>query len=140
LSGGYWASDVAEERELVREGFARWNEGDYDFILNRAATDIEMFSRFGSLTGEPYRGRRDMREWVAEIQLSFERFDLWLDAAPDLGDDVVAIGGISYRARGSGIDMQERMGWVVEFREERVTRIRFYAPPTDALEAVGLRE
>jgi ketosteroid isomerase-like protein len=126
--------------ELIREGFARWNEGDYDFILNSAATDIEIFSRFGSLTGEPYRGRRGVREWLAEIQLGFDRFDLWLDEARDLGDDVLAIGGVSFRARGSGIDMKERMGWVFEFREGRVARMRFYAPPTDALEAVGLRE
>jgi ketosteroid isomerase-like protein len=129
-----------ESVELIREGFARWNEGDYDFILNSAATDIEIFSRFGSLTGEPYRGRRGVREWLAEIQQGFERFDLWLDEARDLGDDVLAIGGISFRARGSGIDMKERMGWVFEFREGRVARMRFYAPPTDALEAVGLRE
>jgi ketosteroid isomerase-like protein len=132
--------DVAGERELIREGFAGWNEGDYDFILNSAAIDIEIFSRFGSLTREPYRGRRGVREWLAEIQLGFERFDLWLDEARDLADDVLAIGGISFRARGSGIDMKERMSWVFEFREGRVARMRFYAPPTDALEAVGLRE
>src|SRR5215217_3852106 len=39
-----------ENVELVREGVARWNEGDYDFFLNSTAPDIELLSRFGSLT------------------------------------------------------------------------------------------
>jgi ketosteroid isomerase-like protein len=71
---------------------------------------------------------------------SFERFDLWLDDVRDLGDEVLAIGGLNLRARGSGLDMKEPMGWVVEFRDGRVARMRFYAQPADALEAVGLAE
>ena len=130
-----------ENVEVVREGFARWNEGDYDFLFSFAAPDVELFSRFGSLTGDdPYRGYEGVREWLADIQQSFERFDLWLDEVRDLGDDVLAIGGINMRARGSGLDMKEPMGWVLEFRDGRVARMRFYTPPAEALEAVGLLE
>jgi ketosteroid isomerase-like protein len=129
-----------ENVELVREGFARWNAGDHDFFFNAAAPDIELLSRFGSLTGEPYRGHRGVREWIADIQQSFERFELWLDEVRDLGDAVLAIGGINLRARGSGLDLKEPMGWVVEFREGRVVRMQFYAQPAQALEAVGLSE
>src|SRR5215217_4303962 len=78
-----------ENVELVREGFARWNQGDYDFFFSSTAPDIELLSRFGSLTGEPYRGHRGVREWLADIQQSFERFDLWLDDVRDLGDEVL---------------------------------------------------
>jgi ketosteroid isomerase-like protein len=129
-----------ENVQLVREGFARWNRGDYDFFLDSAAPDVELFSRFATLTGKPYRGHAGVREWLAEIQHSFERFELWLDEVRDLGDEVLVIGGIDLRARGSGIDMRERMGWVLEFRDGRVARMRFYAKPDDALEAVRLRE
>ena len=129
-----------ENVELVRQGFARWNEGDYDFFLNLAAPDIELHSRFGSLTGEPYRGHEGVREWLADIRQSFERFELWLDDLRDLGDEVLAIGGINMRARGSGLDLKEPMGWVLEFRGGRVARMRFYAAPAEALEAVGLWE
>jgi ketosteroid isomerase-like protein len=129
-----------ENVELVREGFARWNRGDYDFLFNSAAPDIELLSRFGSLTGEPYRGHEGVRVWLADIQHTFERFDLWLDDVRDLGDDVLAIGGLNMRARGSGLDMKEPMGWVFEISDRRVARMRFYAQPCEALEAVGLSE
>ena len=39
-----------ENGELVREGFARWNEGDYDFFVDSTAPDIELLSRW-----EPHR-------------------------------------------------------------------------------------
>ena len=82
-----------------------------------------------------------MRAWLAELRENFERFDVWLDEAREAGDDrVVAIGGVSFRARGSGIDMEERLGWVYEFRNRQVLRMLFYTSPSDALEAVGLRE
>jgi ketosteroid isomerase-like protein len=47
---------------------------------------------------------------------------------------------IHLRARGSGLDLKEPMGWVFEFRGRRVARMQFYAQPAQALEAVGLRE
>src|SRR5918995_11732 len=129
-----------ENVELVREGFARWNQGAYDFFLNSTAPDIELLSRFGSLTGEPYRGHRGVREWLADIQQRLGRLGVLLGDVRDLGDDVLAIGGINLRARGSGLDMKEPMGWVFEFRDGRLARMRFYAQPAEALEAVGLRE
>ena len=127
--------------ELIREGHRRWRTGDWEFVLANAAPDVEVYSRFGSLTGEPYRGHDGVRAWLAELRENFERFDVWLDEAREAGDDrVVAIGGVSWRARGSGIDMEERLGWVYEFRDRQVLRMLFYASPSDALEAVGLRE
>src|ERR687898_2609730 len=63
-----------ENVELVREGFARWNQGDYEFFVSSTGPDTELLSRFGSLTGEPYRGHRGAREWLADIQQSFREW------------------------------------------------------------------
>jgi ketosteroid isomerase-like protein len=131
--------------ELVRQGHALWHAGDYDllleFLISSSDPDVELYSRFGGLSGEPYRGHHGVRAWVAEIQENFERFDPWLDEARVVGDDrVVASGGIRFRARGSGVDMAERMGWVYEFRHGLVRRMMFYPSWNEALQAVGLRE
>jgi ketosteroid isomerase-like protein len=137
---------VAQDNvELVHEGYARWRAGDYDllldFLLANAAPDIEVYSRFGGFSGTPYRGHDGLRAWLAEIQETFERFAPWVDEAREVGDvRVVAIGGISFRARESGVDMAERLGWVYEFRDGRLRRMMFYASPREALEAVGLGE
>ena len=129
---------------LVREGYALWRAGDYDallhFLLTNAAPDVEIYSRFGGFSGEPYRGHDGLRAWLAEIQENFDRFEPWVDEARDAGEGrVLAFGGIRFRARGSGIDMAERMGWVYEFRHGHLRRMMFYGSPGDALEAVGLQ-
>lgn len=131
--------------ELVREGYAHFQAGDYerllDFLLSNASPDVEIYSRFGGFSGEPYRGHDGLRAWLAEIQENFDRFEPWIDEARDAGADrILAFGGIRFRARESGIDMAERMGWVYEFRDGRLRRMLFYASPGDALEAVGQRE
>jgi ketosteroid isomerase-like protein len=134
-----------ENLDLVRQGYARWRAGDYEvlleFLISSSAPDIELYSRFGGFSGEPYRGHDGVRAWVAEIQENFERFDPWLDEVRAEGDDrVVASGGIRFRARESGVDMAERMGWVYEFRNGLVRRMMFYGSWSEALEAVGLSE
>jgi ketosteroid isomerase-like protein len=131
--------------ELVREGYTRWRTGDYDllldFFLTNAAADIELYSRFGGLSGAPYRGHDGLRAWLTEIQENFVHFEPWLDEAREAGDDrVVAVGGISFRARESGVDMADRLGWVYEFRNRQLRRMMFFGSPDEALEAVGLAE
>jgi hypothetical protein len=76
----------------------------------------------------------------AEIQENFARFEAWVGEARAAGHDrVVAIGGISFRAREIGVDMAERLGWIYEFRHARLRRMMFYGSPGEALEAVRLR-
>jgi ketosteroid isomerase-like protein len=131
--------------DLIRDGYVRWQAGDYDllldFFLANAAPDIEVYSRLGDFMGAPYRGHDGLRAWLAEIQENFVHFEPWLDEARDAGDDrIVATGGIRFQARESGIDMAERLGWVYEFRNGRLSRMMFYGSPGEALEAVGMRE
>jgi ketosteroid isomerase-like protein len=131
--------------ELVREGYALWQAGDYDnlldFLLTNAAPDVEIYSRFGGFSGEPYRGHDGLRAWLTEVQENFDRFEPWVDETRNAGEGrVLALGGIRFRARGSGIDMAEGMGWVYEFRNGQLRRMMFYGSPGDALEAVGLQK
>jgi ketosteroid isomerase-like protein len=131
-----------ENVELVTEGVARWRAGDnvlLEFLVSVSAPDVELYSRFAGMSGEPYRGHRGMRAWLADIHENFDRFEPWLDETRAVGDDrVLALGGISFRGKESGIDMAEQMGWVFEFRKGLLRRMMFYGSSSEALEAVGL--
>jgi ketosteroid isomerase-like protein len=129
-----------ENVELVREGLARWNQDFIGFVITNSTPDVELFSRFGSLTGEPYRGHAGVREWRAEIEQNFDFFEPWLDEIRDLGDKVLALGGVRFRAGGSEADIENRMAWIFELEEGRVRRLLFYDGHTEALDALGLRE
>jgi ketosteroid isomerase-like protein len=137
---------MAEElATLVREAFARWEAGDYDllrdFFLAHSTPDVELCSRLAGVGGETYRGHDGVRAWLADIQENFERFTPWQEQVLDAGpEQVVAVGGISFRSRESGVDMDVPWGWIYEFSGGRLRRMLFYGSPGEALEAAGLRE
>ena len=134
--------------ELVRDAFAHWQVGDYgvllDFFLTRSTPDVELCSRLAGVGGETYRGHDGLRAWLADIQENFERFTPWQEDVREAGSDrVVAVGGISFRARESGVDMDVPWGWIYEFSEGQLSRMLFYGSPGEALEAAeagGLEE
>src|ERR671925_2003621 len=104
-----------EDVALVLEGYARWQAGDYDrlldFFLANAAPDIELYSRLGGFSGTPYRGHDGLRAWLVEIQETFEHFEPWVDEAREAGDDrVLAIGGGRGWGGGGGGDKGEGPG------------------------------
>jgi ketosteroid isomerase-like protein len=126
--------------QLVCEAFVYWGEGDYgtllDFFLANSTPDVELCSRLAGVGGETYRGHDGVRAWLADIQENFERFTPWQEEVREAGTDrVVALGGISFRARESGVDMDVPWGWIYEFSEGRLSRMLFYGSPTEALEA-----
>jgi ketosteroid isomerase-like protein len=131
---------------LVREAFAHWEAGDYgrlrDFFLSTTTSDVELCSRLGDVGGgETYRGPDGVRAWLSDIQENFERFTPWHDQVMEAGADrVVAVGGISFRARESGVDMNVPWGWIFEFEGVRLRRMLFYGSPAEALIAAGLQE
>jgi ketosteroid isomerase-like protein len=58
----------------------------------------------------------------------------------DEGDDVVVVVRMYGRLKGSNQEIEATSGHVWTFRDARVIRFRAFDTPTEALEAVGLRE
>jgi ketosteroid isomerase-like protein len=131
-----------ENVELARDLFELWNARNYDQFLMRAHPDVEIFSRFASLGGEPsYRGPEGVRTWIAEAEQSFGKFEVRPDDFRDLGGDrVLALGAIDLEGRTSGIEIEQPMGWLLELRDGKLVRMFFYSSHAEALEAVGLSE
>ena len=126
--------------DLVRDLFAQWSAGNYEFIIESAQPDVEIFSRFATLGGEPYRGPDGVRRWVAEIEQTFDQFEVRTSHFRDLGDSVLALGAIDLEGRASGVKMQQPMGWLFELRDGKLTRMFFYSSHEEAFKAAGLSQ
>jgi ketosteroid isomerase-like protein len=124
--------------QLARDLFERWAKRDYDALMADAKPDVEIYSRFASLGGEPYRGREGVVRWIAEIEATFGRFDVSTDDFRDLADSVLILGSIRLQGKGSGIEMDQPMGWLLELEDGKLARMRFYSSHAEALEAAGL--
>ena len=80
--------------------------------------------------------REALREWydaLAEIRVEIAEIR-------DRGERILAFGRIHARGKQSGAAVESPGGWMVEFKNGKVVRVREYLDPKEALEAAGLEE
>jgi ketosteroid isomerase-like protein len=128
-----------ENVEVVRATFERWNAGDHSVPTEYLDPSVELESALSSVLGEPYRGHAGFEEWIRDLDDQFAEWRLRLDEVRDVGDVVIAIGGIHLRGRASDVAFDQPAAWVGHFgTDHRLTRVRIYLDPAEALRAVGL--
>jgi ketosteroid isomerase-like protein len=129
-----------ENVEAVQRSFDGWNRGDFDAWVRDAHPDTEFSSAIMKLTegrDSAFQGRAEMRkfwdEWRSLWDLKVE-----LPEIRDLGNTVVALGAVKVRGKASGVELESPVGYVIEFDEGLIRKVRAYLNPSDALKAVGL--
>ena len=101
----------------ILEAFERWNAGDRTPPIERVDPGVEIHTLFGdAFQGEPYRGHEGVRAWFT----------------------VVALGNVHFRGRGSGVESDQPVAWVVQFRGEKLVRLQTYYDHQEALAAGGI--
>ena len=90
--------------------------------------------------GEIYRGLDGYRKAVATFTEPFEEMLYDLERLVGAGAKVVAIYRVRAKARHTGISFDQRVGYVLTFRDGMVSHVRSYLEPEEALAAVGLDE
>jgi ketosteroid isomerase-like protein len=124
--------------ELIRGEFDRWNAGERDFDPQVWHHDIVFHSE---LTNATYNGHDGLRRWIAEIDDQFEVWDSFIDEFRDATEDrLLALGAIHLRGRGSGVEFDQPMAWLLTFAGSQVTELRTIPDHAQALEAAGLSE
>ena len=123
----------------IREAIERWNRGDRTAPLEDIHPDVEINTRIGdAFQGEPFRGHEGARQWLAGLDENFETWELWIDECREQGDVVLVLGGVRARGRGSGIELDQEIGWVYEFRGDKMIRLHTYYDRAQAIAASGL--
>jgi ketosteroid isomerase-like protein len=124
--------------ELVRREFDRWNAGERDLDPQVWHPDFVFHS---SLTNATYQGYDGVRRWMAEIDDQFEDWHSFIDEFRDATEDrLLALGAIHLRGRGSGVEFDQPMAWLLTFAGGQVTELRTIPDHAQALEAAGLSE
>ena len=131
-----------ENVEIVRRSMEGWNRGDFDAWGASAHQEIEFSSaimRQAEGDERAFRGSREMRQYWEEWH---SLWDLHVEVSEirDLGDTVVAVGGMKVRGKGSGVEVESPVAYVFEFDEGLFRKVRAYLDPGEALKAVGLEE
>ena len=120
--------------EVVRSIYRAWTEG-------RSAApwiekDLEYVNPPDAVETGVKHGRRHLatiRDVYPELRIEPERFI-------DAGEDIVVIGTIRGRGRGSGLETRWQQGYIWTVRDGKAVRFRWFSDPQQALTAAGLAD
>jgi ketosteroid isomerase-like protein len=126
----------AARQELLRRYIERWNAGDRKVHEEDADPECEIRS---AMTGSVHRGYDGVRSWMQEIDEQFDTWRVRLDEfAEATGERLLVLGSIHFRGRGSGIELEAPVGWLFEFRDDRIFRMTTFATHDEGRRAAGV--
>ena len=132
-----------ENVALARKAIDALNRSDFDALLAFLSPDVVWEALEGvSGIGELYRGRAEVREWIAlMLENTEEGIHTEIEQMADLGDGRVFIAVVlTARRRGSNVPFEYRTWQVVWFADGLVTRRQVFWTRAEALKTAGLRE
>jgi ketosteroid isomerase-like protein len=129
---------MSEENLALAKGVEdAFKRGDPGWVLDRVAEDFEFFPQRAATEGA-FHGRDGMRRFIADSEQSFDVFAASITEWHDSGDDVVAIGTLRIKGKGSGIETEVPTAQVMTIRDGLIVRWQDYVEREKALEAAGL--
>ena len=129
---------MTDDLELVKRGFAAFNEGGVEGILPFFHPEFEATTP-PELASEPdtYRGHAGVRRW----------FDSFTDAMDEIrweprefhqaGDRIVVEFTLRARGRSTGLEFGQDAVMVWELRDGKAVGLRLYPTLAEALDSVG---
>ena len=130
-----------ETVEVVREAINAINRSDFDAMLAFLSPDVVWEALEGVAgIGELYRGRAEVRKWVALMLENMEDgINAEIEQMTDLGDERVFIAvNLTARRRGSGVPFQYRTWQIVCFADGLIARRQVFWTRAEALKTAGL--
>jgi ketosteroid isomerase-like protein len=128
---------VVENPQIVRALIDAWNRRDVDGFRELLAEDVEWVE----IGGRPERsraGRETVQAGLESLFDAWEQYRLEPEALHEAGDRVVMIACEVARGRASGLELQDRWGYLITLRGGKLSRVEAYRDPRRALEAAGL--
>ena len=127
-----------ENVELVRGGFAAFEQGDLSQMLDLMADDLITYR--ADPDSATYHGKEGFLEAAADWTEGFSDWSVVPEEFIDAGDFALARVRQIARGESSRISVEGEFWFVFEVRGTKVSKLSFYSRRDEALEAVGLRE
>ncbi|MDX6588335.1 MAG: hypothetical protein QOI31_2808 [Solirubrobacterales bacterium] len=131
-----------ENVETLRQLFALVGEGENpEALYELLDPSVEFIVAPSDIDAGCYIGHAGVRRYFRRWAGTWESWHFHLESLTDAGDDRIVV-GLYQRARGkgSGVDVDARLGQVWTFRDGLVVRWENFSTLADALEAAGLSE
>ena len=128
-----------ENVDLARKMIEWFNTGDMAAAQAHSTDDVEIVPMRAAMEGTSYRGPGAFAAFGSATEEAWEEIRFKPEALHDGGEQVVVIGELSARGRGTGAAVSARTALLFEFRGGRLQRGKSYSDIEKALEAAGLQ-
>jgi ketosteroid isomerase-like protein len=123
--------------EAVRRAWEAFNRGDLDAFFADVAPDVEFEEDPAFPEAAVFRGREEIRTYLAGFQEAMADHRFEIEELRDLGDRVLALVRETARGTSSGADVDQRPAFLYVFRDGLIVRVRAYLDRAEALAAVA---
>jgi ketosteroid isomerase-like protein len=126
--------------DVAKRATDAYNRRDVDGLFAELATpDFEWYPGIvRGLGGGGYRGREGVEQFVADTRENWEEMQIIAKEFRDLGDRVLELGRMKGRGKGSGVPVDQPFVSILDFRGDRIWRLRVYHDRAEGLRAAGL--
>jgi ketosteroid isomerase-like protein len=125
--------------EIVRKIHEAWRRrGGRETARELMAPDIEWVNPKEAVEPGRRHGLDAFDAALDSITETFDRVEVVPDEFFEVGDQVVVLGTMRTRGRGSGVVQENRQGYVWTLRDGKAVRFQWFNEPHEALEAAGL--
>jgi ketosteroid isomerase-like protein len=128
-----------ENVEIARRGIDAINRGDVEALLPYATDDLELFPALtGAVEGGSFHGHGGIRAYFQMSAETWDEFRVLAEEYRDLGERVVVVGRARGCGKGSRVPVETPNAIVMDFRGDKVWRMRSYFGEAEALEDMAL--
>jgi ketosteroid isomerase-like protein len=127
--------------ELARAGLDAWNRRDIDWLRDNATTDFEFVPAVAAtVDGGSVKGPEGLANFFEEMDETWETFRIEPEDFRLVGEVVLGHVRVIAKGRGSGVELDQRLGSIMHFREEKLARMQSFLDPEEALAAAQAAE
>jgi ketosteroid isomerase-like protein len=127
--------------DVARRGYACWAAGDLDGMLELTTPDFEFVPAIAAtVEGGSIKGHDDFRRFFAELHETWETFRISSDDLREVGGQVMGIGRLTAKGRGSELELDQPIYTVLWFRGDRIERMQSFLGREDAEAAAANEE
>src|SRR5688572_18802179 len=137
MTGGKVSCGVAQAGREVLDALSR---RDVSRLIELSDPEVEWHSFFVLGEGDAYRGHDGTRQYMRNLDDASEIGRADVDDVLSIDNVAVLVGRIHYRGKGSGVESEEPVGWMLKFRNGKLLCFRAFREPAQALETVGLSQ
>jgi ketosteroid isomerase-like protein len=126
--------------ELARRSAQAWSQRDAEWFVDNSTPDFEFVPAvMGGVEGEEsvFRGVEDIRQYFTVLDEPWETFRVDIGEYREVGEQVVCVGQVHAKGRGSGLELDQPMAMALWFRDGKIARAQSFLDADQALAAAA---